>query len=70
MSGNRNRPRVMNWQLLMPLLHLINESELREDYIVPDPFDERVVTAVTQAVSKAAIESGVSTLFLLSTNRK
>ena len=41
---------------------LIHESELREDYIVPDPFDERVVKAVTQAVSKAAIESGVSAL--------
>ncbi|AMQ05598.1 MULTISPECIES: NADP-dependent malic enzyme [Sporosarcina] len=41
---------------------LINESELRDDYIVPDPFDERVVKAVTQAVSKAAIESGVSAL--------
>jgi malate dehydrogenase (oxaloacetate-decarboxylating) len=41
---------------------LIDEAELRDDYIVPDPFDERVVTAVTQAVSKAAIESGVSAI--------
>ncbi|MEK5069080.1 NAD(P)-dependent malic enzyme [Sporosarcina sp. FSL K6-1508] len=41
---------------------LISESELRDDYIVPDPFDERVVTAVTQAVSKAAIETGVSAI--------
>ena len=41
---------------------LIHESELRDGYIVPDPFDERVVKVVTQAVSKAAIESGVSAL--------
>lgn len=42
---------------------LIDESELRDDYIIPDAFDERVVNVVAQAVSDAAIESGVSDLF-------
>ncbi|NYF25350.1 NADP-dependent malic enzyme [Sporosarcina sp. JAI121] len=43
---------------------VIDDFDLRDDYIVPDPFDERVVIAVTEAVSKAAIESGVSALKL------
>lgn len=41
---------------------LIDESDLRDDYIIPDPFDERVVKVVAEAVSKAAIESGASTI--------
>ncbi|MFJ7934637.1 NADP-dependent malic enzyme [Sporosarcina sp. NPDC096371] len=40
---------------------LIQDSELRDDYIIPDPFDDRVVKVVAQAVSDAAVESGVST---------
>ena len=39
---------------------LIPENELREDYIVPDPFDPRVAPAVAAAVAKAAMESGVA----------
>ncbi|MFJ5771116.1 NADP-dependent malic enzyme [Psychrobacillus sp. NPDC093180] len=42
---------------------LIEEHEIREDYIIPDPFNEQVVDAVAKAVSEAAIQSGVSTLF-------
>ncbi|GGA34504.1 NAD(P)-dependent malic enzyme [Psychrobacillus lasiicapitis] len=42
---------------------LIEEDEIREDYIIPDPFNEQVVEVVAKAVSEAAIESGVSTLF-------
>ncbi len=41
---------------------LVTDMELSEDTIIPDPFDERVVTEVSKAVSKAAIESGVSML--------
>ena len=41
---------------------LIDDSDLSDDYIIPDPFDERVVKVVAEAVSKAAIESGVSTI--------
>lgn len=42
---------------------LIEESEISEEYIIPDAFNERVVDAVAQAVKEAAIRSGVSTLF-------
>jgi malate dehydrogenase (oxaloacetate-decarboxylating) len=39
---------------------IISESELDEDYVIPDPFDEQVAEAVAKAVSEAAIKSGVS----------
>ena len=39
---------------------LISEEELQADYIIPDPFDRRVVTAVAIDVAEAAIETGVS----------
>jgi malate dehydrogenase (oxaloacetate-decarboxylating) len=41
---------------------LIPESELREDYIVPDVFDPRVAPAVAAAVAKSAMETGVARL--------
>lgn len=37
---------------------VIKEEELSEDYIVPSPFDERVVDAVAKAVMQAAIDTG------------
>ena len=37
----------------------IKEDELKEDYIIPGPFDKNVVEAVSSAVAKAAIETGV-----------
>lgn len=37
---------------------VIDESELRDDYVVPSPFDKRVAEAVAKAVAKAAIETG------------
>lgn len=39
---------------------LIEESELRADYIVPDAFDPRVAPAVAAAVAKVAMETGVA----------
>lgn len=41
---------------------LIHEDDLTEEYIIPDPFDARVVQAVAEAVRNAAIETGVSKL--------
>ena len=41
---------------------LIEETELTEDYIIPNPFDKRVATTVAEAVSHAAVRSGVSTI--------
>lgn len=39
---------------------LISAAELREDYVIPSAFDQRVAPAVAAAVAKAAIESGVA----------
>ncbi len=38
---------------------IIPEKDLREDYIIPDPFEKKVVEKVAEAVGKAAIETGV-----------
>jgi malate dehydrogenase (oxaloacetate-decarboxylating) len=39
---------------------LIDEKELRADYVIPDAFDERVAQAVAQAVARAARDTGVA----------
>ena len=39
---------------------LITSADLHEDYVIPDPFDSRVVDAVAKAVSEAAINTGVT----------
>lgn len=39
---------------------LIDENDLHEDYVIPNPFDERVAPAVAKAVARAAIETGVA----------
>lgn len=39
---------------------LIEEKDLREDYVVPDAFDPRVAPAVAAAVAKVAIEKGLA----------
>lgn len=39
---------------------LIDEKDLREDYVVPDAFDPRVGPAVAAAVAKVAIEKGLA----------
>ncbi|HWR43385.1 NADP-dependent malic enzyme [Sporomusa sp.] len=39
---------------------LIDEKDLREDYVVVDAFDTRVAPAVAAAVAKTAIETGVA----------
>lgn len=38
---------------------LLDESELREDYIIPDAFDKRVAKAVAEEVERIAKEQGV-----------
>jgi malate dehydrogenase (oxaloacetate-decarboxylating) len=42
------------------IANLIEPHELTEDYVIPTPFDKRVVTAVASAVAEAAIKTGVS----------
>ncbi|EMR06608.1 NADP-dependent malic enzyme [Bhargavaea cecembensis DSE10] len=39
---------------------LISDKELRPDYIIPNPFDERVVKQVAKRVSEAAYQSGAA----------
>jgi malate dehydrogenase (oxaloacetate-decarboxylating) len=39
---------------------LIVDEDLHPDYVIPDPFDSRVVVHVAAAVAKAAMETGVS----------
>lgn len=42
------------------LAHVIKPSDLREDYIIPSVFDNRVAPAISAAVSKAAAASSVA----------
>ncbi len=39
---------------------IVTESELTEDYIIPDAFDKRVAKKVADAVAKAAKDTGVA----------
>ena len=42
------------------IANLISDEELNVDYIIPNPFDKRVAKAVAEAVSEAAIKTGVA----------
>jgi len=42
------------------LAGIIPGYELSEEYIIPSPFDERVVPAIASAVADAATKSGVA----------
>ena len=50
----------MNAAAAHAIANLSDESELRADYIIPDPFDPRVKEAVSAAVAKAARETGTA----------
>lgn len=39
---------------------LVSDEELKEDYIIPSPFDKRVAATVAAAVKEAAIRTGVA----------
>ena len=59
------RATEINDQMKIAAVHaianLIDEEELSDDYIIPNPFDQRVASAVSEAVALAARESGVAT---------
>ena len=40
----------------------VQALEFGREYIIPKPMDPRLITLVSDAVAKAAIESGVATL--------
>ena len=42
------------------LAELVSPSELKEEYIIPRPFDKRVAAAVARAVGEAALMTGVA----------
>jgi len=44
----------------MAIADLITVTELKPEYVIPDPFDPRVGKAVAAAVAKAARDSGVA----------
>lgn len=50
----------MQLQASYALANIIKDEELSPDYIVPSPFDKRVVEAVSDAVAKEAIRSGMA----------
>ena len=50
----------MNAAAAHAIANLIDESELRADYSIPDPFDPRVKEAVSAAVAKVARETGAA----------
>lgn len=50
----------MNAAAAHAIANLIDESELRADYIIPDPFDPRVKEVVSAAVAKVARETGAA----------
>lgn len=58
------RARAINEEMKVAAVYaiadLIDEKDLREDYVVPDAFDPRVAPAVAAAVAKVAIEKGLA----------
>jgi malate dehydrogenase (oxaloacetate-decarboxylating) len=42
------------------IAHMVKSEELHEDYIIPSPFEKRVVHAVAHAVAEAARMTGLA----------
>lgn len=42
------------------IANLIDKKDLKDDYVIPAPFDPRVAPAVAASVAKAAMETGVA----------
>lgn len=51
---------AMNLAAAHAIASVIGKDELSEDYIIPGVFNRKVAKAVAQAVSKAAVETGVA----------
>ena len=41
------------------IAYILEDDELRKDYIIPDVFDKRVAEYVAEAVKKVAVNSGI-----------
>ncbi len=57
-ANARNINYDMKFAAAKAIADLIDETQLRAEYIIPSAFDERVANAVADAVEKAAIASG------------
>ncbi|MBI4399198.1 NADP-dependent malic enzyme [Candidatus Micrarchaeota archaeon] len=59
-----SRAREINQQMMIAaayaIANLVSQEELKDDYILPKPFDKRVRKEVTRAVIKAAKKTGVA----------
>ncbi len=42
------------------IAHMVKSDELHEDYIIPNPFDKRIVHAVAHAVAESARKTGLA----------
>lgn len=62
------RARKINEEMKLAAVYaiadLVEEHELREDYVIPNVFDPRVAPAVAAAVADAAIKSGVARIHI------
>lgn len=56
--GARSINEEMKMAATYALANLVDEDELRSDYVLPNSFDKRVVSSVAEAVEKAAIKTG------------
>ncbi|MCI6156530.1 MAG: NAD-dependent malic enzyme [Peptoniphilaceae bacterium] len=50
----------MKFAAAKALAELVSEEELKEEYVIPSPFDPRVPDAVAKSVAQCAIETGVA----------
>lgn len=58
-AGARKINQEMMLASVYAIADIVDEADLTEDYIIPDPFDPRIVENVAKAVVKAAEETGV-----------
>ena len=41
------------------IAYILEDDDLKRDYIIPDVFDKRVVESVAEAVKNVAVNSGI-----------
>lgn len=59
-SGAKDINNEMKLAAAKALAEIIDDEDLSADNIIPKPFDPKVVKAVSKAVAKAAVDSGVA----------
>lgn len=59
-SGAKEINEEMKMATAIAIASIVSEVELKEDYVIPDAFDKRVVEVVAKAVSETAIRMGIT----------